>query len=68
MKARCVFEENKIRLEIEERGRIKVLRLEEKQICWEGFRELRGGLVRGVPRRNGKDCLKYCRHEGCDFG
>ena len=67
MQARYGLRESKICLEIEERGRIKALRLEENQICWEGFRKLRGELVRGVPKRNNNDCLKYCCHEGCDF-
>lgn len=56
-----------IDLEVEEEGKIETLRLEEGQICWEGFRKLRGKIVRGVPRRNRNDCLKYCCHEGCDL-
>jgi len=56
-----------LNLEIEEEGKIETLKLEEGQICWEGFRKVHGRLVRGVPRRNMKDCLKYCCHEGCDF-
>jgi len=54
-------------LEIEEGGKIKKLRLEEEQICWEGFRQVGEKLIRGVPKRSSRDCLKYCRHEGCDF-
>lgn len=54
-------------LEIEEGGKIKKLKLEEGQICWEGFREVNGKLIRGVPKTCSKDCLKYCRHEGCDL-
>lgn len=54
-------------LEIEEGGKIKKLKLEEGQICWEGFRQVNGKLIRGVPKKSPKDCLKYCRHEGCDF-
>lgn len=54
-------------LEIEEEGKIKKLTLEEGQICLEGFRQVNGKLIRGVPKKSPKDCLKYCRHEGCDF-
>lgn len=54
-------------LEIEEGGKIKKLVLEERQICWEGFREVNGRLIRGVPKRSKEDCFKYCRHEGCGF-
>ncbi|MFQ6063890.1 MAG: hypothetical protein ACE5L6_00265 [Candidatus Bathyarchaeia archaeon] len=54
-------------LEIEEEGKIEKLKFEEGQICWEGFREVNGKLIRGVPKMCSKDCLKYCRHEGCDF-
>lgn len=54
-------------LEIEEGGEIKKLMLAKGQICLEGFRLMNGKLVRGVPKRSRKDCLKYCRHESCDF-
>jgi len=54
-------------LEIEEGDKIKKLVLEERQICWEGFREVNGKLIRGVPKRSKEDCFKYCRHEGCGF-
>ncbi|UCC33143.1 MAG: hypothetical protein JSW53_05015 [Candidatus Bathyarchaeota archaeon] len=54
-------------LEIEEGERIKKVKVKEREVCWEGFREVRGKLLRGVPKMNPKDCLKYCRHEGCDF-
>jgi len=54
-------------LEIEEKGNIGKLELDEAQICWEGFREFGGKLIRGVPKRNREDCFKYCRHEGCQF-
>lgn len=67
MRARYTFKRSLFDLEVEEDGKIKTLRLEKEQICWEGFRKLRGKLVRGVPKRNKNDCLKYCRHEGCDF-
>jgi len=67
MRARYTFKRSVIDLEVDEEGKIVTLRLEEGQICWEGFRKLRGKLVRGVPKRNKNDCLKYCRHEGCDF-
>jgi len=67
MQTRPMLKRNKINFEIEDEGKIKTLELEEWQICWEGFRKLRGKLVRGVPRRNAKDCAKYCRHEGCDL-
>jgi len=67
MQARTALKGSTVCLEIEEEGKIKTLTLEEEQICWEGLRKLRGELVRGVPRRNGKDCLKYCHHESCDL-
>jgi hypothetical protein len=67
MQAQYVLRDGKIDLEIEERGKVKKLKLDQRQICWEGFRMLRGELVRGVPMRTSRDCLKYCRHEGCDF-
>jgi len=67
MHARYALKGATIDLEIEEEGRIETLRLEEGQICWEGFRKLRGKLVRGVPRRNREDCARYCCHEGCDL-
>jgi hypothetical protein len=67
MRAYGTQEKNAIDLEIEEGGKVKTLRLNEDQICWEGFRKLSGRLVRGVPRRNAKDCAKYCHHEGCDL-
>jgi hypothetical protein len=54
-------------LEIEEEGDISKIALEEGQICWEGFREVNGKLVRGVPKRSSKDCWRHCRHEGCDL-
>lgn len=54
-------------LEIEEGGRIRKLKFEEGQICLEGFRQVNGKLIRGVPKKSSKDCLKYCCHEGCDF-
>jgi len=54
-------------LEIEEGGRIKKLKLKEEQICWEGFRQVGEKLIRGVPKKSPRDCLKHCRHEGCDF-
>jgi hypothetical protein len=61
------FERKFFILEIEEGGRIKKLTLEEGQICWEGFRQVNGKLIRGVPKKSPKDCLKHCLHEGCDF-
>lgn len=67
MRARYTFKRSLIDLEVEEEGKIETVRLEEGQICWQGFRKLRGKLVRGVPKRNKNDCLKYCRHEGCDL-
>jgi len=67
MQSRYALKGSTIYLEIEEEGRIKTLRLEEGQICWEGFRMLRGKLVRGVPRRKREDCARYCCHEGCDL-
>lgn len=54
-------------LSLEVDGKIETLLLEEGQICWEGLRKLHGTLVRGVPRRNKKDCIKYCSHEGCSL-
>lgn len=54
-------------LEVEEEGEIETLRLKDGEICWEGFRRVHGKLMRGVPKRTMKDCLKYCCHEGCDF-
>jgi len=53
-------------LEIEESGKIKKLKLEKKQVCWEGYRQVGKKLIRGVPKKSQKDCLKHCRHEGCD--
>lgn len=52
-------------LSLEVDGKTETLLLEEGQICWEGWRKLHGILVHGVPRRNKKDCIKYCSHEGC---
>lgn len=67
MQTRTVLRGSTICLEIEEKGKIKTLRLKEEQVCWEGLRKLRGEFVRGVPRRNNKDCLKYCCCESCDL-
>lgn len=67
MRARYAFKRSLIDLEVEDEGRIETVSLEEGQICWKGFRKLRGKLVRGVPKRNKNDCLKYCCHEGCDL-
>jgi len=58
---------NMLVLEIEDKGNIGKLELDKGQICWEGFREFKGKLIRGVPKRNLEDCFKYCRHEGCQF-
>jgi len=52
-------------IEVEEGGKTKELALEERQICWEGFRKVKGRLIRGVPKKSKEDCLKYCYHEGC---
>lgn len=54
-------------LEIEDKGNVRKLELDVGQICLEGFREFKGKLIRGVPKRNPEDCFKYCRHEGCQF-
>ncbi len=60
--------ERKCSLLIEgENGTIERLTLDEKLICWEGFRSVSGRLMRGVPKRNREDCIKYCCHEGCQF-
>ena len=53
-------------IEIEEEGKIKKLKLEKVQICWEGLRQVGKKLIRGVPKRSPKDCLN-CKHEGCEF-
>jgi len=53
-------------LEVEDKGNIGKMDLDEGQICWEGFREVKGKLVCGVPKRSLEDCFKYCRHEGCE--
>jgi hypothetical protein len=54
-------------LEVEEKGKIKTLELEEGEICWEGFRKVHGKLIRGVPRRSHEDCFRYCHQEGCEL-
>jgi len=54
-------------LEIEDKGIVGKMALEERQICWEGFREVKGKLICGVPKRSSEDCFKHCRHEGCQF-
>lgn len=50
-----------------ENGEIEKLTLDDKLICWEGFRKVSGKLMRGVPKRSLEDCSKYCHHEGCQF-
>jgi len=54
-------------IEVEMKGKTEKLELTEKMICWDGFRKLHGNLVRGVPKRSREDCLKYCRHPGCEL-
>jgi hypothetical protein len=53
-------------VEAEDRdGHVVGLELREEEICFDGFRKVRGEYFRGAPKRDHSDCFNYCKKINC---